>query len=269
MAERFAEVNGTKLHYTDQGNGQALVLIHAGFGNLEMWDDQVQAFAGHYRVIRYDLRGWGMSPSPPGKFSHHEDLAALLRHLEVKTAAILGSSMGGGVAIDFSLAHPEMVWALIVVAPAISGYPMERNAAIEQRRLASYQAYQSGDLALAAELTAQTWVDGPLRSPQEVDPVVRRRGITMIRQLYELPQAQGQAQGLVPPAIDRLEEIRVPTLIISGDLDVSVMEKITQILAYRVAGATSVILHGAAHLCNMEKPHEFNRVVLEFLDAGG
>ena len=98
------------------------MLLHAGVGDRRLWDGQVDALAGQYKVIRPDLRGFGQSPLPGGPFSHVEDVRALLDHLGVERAAVVGNSFGGRVALDFALVHPERTDALVLVAAALTGY---------------------------------------------------------------------------------------------------------------------------------------------------
>lgn len=265
MTYQFADVNGTRIHYDVQGQGDPLVLIHAGIAHLGMWDDQMAPFTPHYRVIRYDVRGWGKSEDPPVTYSQHDDLRALLQHLGVEQAAVLGISNGGRIAIDFTLACPEMVKALIAVAPALSGYEMNLDQAMTQKEVAIEEAYERSDMAVAVELEAQIWVDGPQRTPDQVDPDVRRRALEMIRYTFDLPDTDGEEQGLEPPAAGRLAEIQAPTLVIIGDLDVPAMFPVVDLLETKIAGAEKVLMSGAAHLPNMEKPEEFNQIVLDFL----
>jgi 3-oxoadipate enol-lactonase len=120
----IAEVNGTSLYYEIVGSGHPLVLIH-GFGlDTRMWDDQFEAFAQHYRVVRYDMRGYGKTAPPADEgYSHTDDLKALLEYLRIDRAHILGQSRGGAVAIDFALAHPEATGALVLVDPVLGGHP--------------------------------------------------------------------------------------------------------------------------------------------------
>src|SRR5512133_242038 len=113
MEPLFADVKGARLRYTEEGTGEPLVLIHSALGHLGMWDEQAAAFSTHYRVIRYDVRGYGWSTGPEGNYTDHEDLAALLDYLGVEKAILLGCSSGGGIAIDFTLACPQRVVALI------------------------------------------------------------------------------------------------------------------------------------------------------------
>jgi 3-oxoadipate enol-lactonase len=262
---QFADINGTKIHYDVQGTGEPLVLIHAGIAHLGMWDDQMAAFAQHHRVIRYEVRGWGKSEDPPGTYTQHDDLRALLQHLNVERAAVLGISNGGHIAIDFALAYPKMVTALIAVAPALSGYEPSFDEATAQKETAVEEAYERGDKALAAELEAQVWVDGPGRTPEQVDADVRRRALEMIRYTFDLPDTDGEELGLEPPAVGRLAEIQAPTLVIIGDQDVPAMFSIVDLLATNVAAAKKVIVPGVAHFPNMEKPEAFNQIVLDFL----
>ena len=117
-----AEVSGAPLYYETAGVGHPLVLIHEGIADSRMFDDQFGAFAQHYRVIRYDVHGFGKSGIPAGPFSGHEALHDLLRVLGVERMYLLGMSLGGRIAIDFALTYPTMVDALILAAAGVGGY---------------------------------------------------------------------------------------------------------------------------------------------------
>jgi len=260
----FAEVNGVKLYYEVAGEGHPLVLIHGGLVDRRLWDDQFDVFAQHYRVIRYDIRGFGNSDVPAGPYSNYEDLYGLLKFLGVEKAYVMGLSMGGGIAIDFTLAHPEMVAALIPVAAGVSGF--QSSEASRQKWAEIEKATERGDIAQAVELENRMWTDGPNRRPEQVNPVVRQRVAEMNTHNYALLNPDAPLpQGLEPPAISRLSEIRVPTLIIVGDEDVQDILVIADILEAGIAGAKKVVIPGTAHHLNMEKPEEFNQVVLTFL----
>ena len=229
-------------------------------------------FAAQLRVIRYDVRGHGKTPCPPGDYAHSEDLMALLDHLGVGQTAVLGCSMGGGIAIDFTLTYPERATALIPVASAVAGFDPEEadiTAQEERGRLFSEvgAAYDRGDFRNAAHLLARVWVDGPKRSPDQVNPEVRARAIEMMMGMFELPEDEGTEQSLEPPAASRLAEIDVPTLVIVGDYDDERILMTANYLARGIAGAQRVVMPGLAHYPNMERPAEFNRLVLEFLEA--
>jgi len=263
-ATGFATVNGVDLYYEVLGDGPALVLIHGGGINLRMWDDQVQPFAEHFQVIRYDTRGHGRSQSASGPYADHDDLYRLLQHLGIKSAAIMGLSMGGRVAIDFTLEHPDMVSALIPVAPGLSGYQFTWEG-IEEDWRRFVEANRKGDVKQSVELFQRCWTDGPKRTPEQVDPAVRERVRVMFHEGMTRIGEQGTLVVPEPPAISRLSQIQAPTLVIVGDLDTPDILRIVNILARKVPGAKKVVIPGAAHVVNMERPDEFNRAVLDFL----
>ena len=264
----FADVNGTRLYYEVAGTGHPLLLIHGGLVDRRLWDDQFDVFAQHYKVIRFDVRSFGNSApitaeTPP--YSLEEDIYSLLKFLGIEKTYVLGLSMGGAIAINFTLMYPEMVDALIPVAMGLSGFePAEEDRASEAE---VDEAIRSGNVARAVELTLRFWTDGPMRTPEQVNPAVREKVRAMTTRNFERPEDENatQPQALEPPAISRLSEIHVPTLIIFGDQDVRDILKIADILEKDIPGAKKVVIPGTAHHLNMEKPEEFNRVVLDFL----
>ncbi len=271
MNPQYADINGATIRYEVRGQGQPLVLIHAGIANLAMWDDQMDAFAQHFRVIRYDVRGWGESTFPPGPYSDYEDLRALLDHLRVDRAMVVGVSFGGGIAIDFALAYPDMVSSLVLVGSALNSYEPPDDAwsgDLLQKDKELDEAYKLGDKARAAELGVQIWVDGPYRQPNEVDPDFRARTLALMRHTFEIPDGEGKRQPLEPPAVSRLHELNQPTLVVIGELDVPIIFSMAELLQNEIGGARKVVLPGTTHLPNMEKPAEFNRLLLDFLAAG-
>src|SRR5215472_5024966 len=118
-------VNGTQLYYETLGQGHPLVLIHGGYVDRRMWDDQFHAFAEDYCVIRYDVRGFGKSELPPVPYADRQDLYDLLKCLGIEKTYLLGLSLGGIIAIDFTLDHPSMVDALILAGSPVPGFPVE------------------------------------------------------------------------------------------------------------------------------------------------
>lgn len=263
----FAEVNGTRLYYEVAGSGQPLVMIHAGIADRRLWDEQWQVFAERYTVIRYDMRGFGQSEVPEGTFSHHDDLYALLGWLGIDQAYLMGCSRGGSTAIDVALEHPELVTALIVVCSGPGGTPDDGSPPPRQwNEIAS--SFKAGDFQRASELEVQVWVDGPNRTPEQVERRVRDLVHEMnLIALQNEAAAEGKSeeQALEPPAYDRLGEIRVPTLIIAGDQDQPHVVAAANLMEGRIVGAQKVVMHGTAHVPSLEQPAEFNRIVLDFL----
>ena len=107
MTAGYADLGDGKLYYEIEGEGEPLVLCHAGFVDSRMWDGQWKAFTQHYRVLRFDMRGFGKSDPVNGPVSRRRDLYCMLRKLGIERANLLGCSMGGEMVIDFALEHPE------------------------------------------------------------------------------------------------------------------------------------------------------------------
>jgi len=266
-----AHVNDTELYYDIAGAGHPLTLAHGLLLDRSSWDDQFDEFAQQYKVMRYDLRGWGDSAQeaaePP--FSPRQDLLSLLDYLNIHVTYLLGLSGGGTVALDFTLEHPERVDALILIASGLSGYPLRMNEAIQAFIGQYYGSLQRKDIASAVEATVRFWTDGPRRSPEQVNALARAR-ITDIATRHmqrhgDLLAHQQHMQPLEPPAFKRLAEVKTPTLIVVGELDRQETLEIANTLERGITGAKKWVIPGTAHHPNMEKPEAFNRVVLDFL----
>lgn len=262
----FASINNTQLYYDLHGAEQpeTIVMVHAGICDHRMWAAQVEHFAKNYRVVTLDMRGFGQSKMVVGAFAPHADLNALLEHLDIEKAWLMGCSMGGATVLDMVLRHPEKAKGLILVGSAISGY----RYAGEQHPLVDKinAAYESGDMELTSELEVQLWVDGMGRTPDQVDQGVR----DLVRAMNLIPLQVDEAlweqeMAAEPPALDQLEKINLPTLVIIGDLDLPASLERSDILAERIPNAKKVIMPNTAHVPNMEFPVEFNQLVAGFL----
>jgi 3-oxoadipate enol-lactonase len=263
----FAALEGAQFYYEVAGRGRPLVLVHAGIADARMWDDQFHAFARHFRVMRYDRRGFGRTGLPAGEYSHHADLYHLLGFLGIERAILVGCSQGGKTILDFTLEHPSMTEALVLVASALGGHEFRGEQPRQWAELERADA--AGDVERVNELELQIWVDGPSRTPLEVDAKLRERVREMNRIALCAPQHLSREQRLEPPAIRRLHEINAPTLVVTGDLDTPGTLEAASLLAAEIKGAQSVVIEGTAHLPNMERPEEFNQQVLSFLAASG
>lgn len=260
----FVNAGEVKLHYEELGQGPAVVLLHGGFLDLRMWDPQFAIFSKGYRVIRYDARNHGESRGVPGQFAHYEDLAALLDGLNIEQAALVGLSLGGRTAIDFALAYPERVSALILASPGAGGADFESEALQENSRQMN-QAFSDGDLARAVEYFQRSWTDGLHRSPADVDPEVRETVRKMASNTTENWKLECVSHDLEPPAIGRLAEIDAPTLVVVGDLDMPGILDIAAAVEENIEGSEVIMMSGVAHMVNLERPREFNEHVLGFL----
>jgi pimeloyl-ACP methyl ester carboxylesterase len=264
MTEGRAPVEGGTLHYEVAGEGPGIVLIHPGLWDSRTWDVTFPVFAQRHRVLRYDMRGYGRSDRPTGAFSHVEDLRAVMEAAEIERAAIVGNSVGGAVAIEFVLEHPEMATALVTIAPGLDGFIAtfgEPDFDWDTAEAPIEAAVEAGDLARAVELEMELWA--PLGT---TDPVGARIREIALENAHELQIDWGLVARLDPRPAARLAEISVPTLMIIGADDVPGSMEFVDAIVSGVAGATKVVIEGADHVVNMRQPEEFDRVVLGFLD---
>jgi pimeloyl-ACP methyl ester carboxylesterase len=229
-----------------------------------MWDEQFPVFAQQYQAIRYDLRGFGKSRFPAGRFADYEDPVALLRFLSAEKAHVIGVSFGGKIALDFTLTHPEMVASLILVAPSVGGYPP--SPSVVRFNEEEEALLEQNDLEAATELNMRMWVDGPKRTSDQVNAAIRRRIYDMQYHAFTVPQPESTEEiVLQPPAIARLKEISVPTLIIVGDYDLPDKLSLAEELVTVIPNAQRIIIPGGGHMVTMEQPEAFNIAVLAFL----
>ena len=261
----MAEVNGARIYYEVAGEGEPLVLVHAGIADSRMWEAQLAEFANHYQVIRYDMRGFGRTAMEEGPYSHHDDLRGLLDSLDVERAHLVGCSMGGGAVLDFALEFPERARNLVLVGPAVSGFRPDLDPPRQWDEIVA--ADEAGDLGRISELEVQIWVDGPRRSPEDIDVSIR----DLVREM-NLIALENEASGLgeawepEPPAVDRLPDIQAPSLLIVGEEDQPRVFAAADLLERELPNVRKVVIPGAAHLPNMERPEHFNRLVLDFLE---
>jgi pimeloyl-ACP methyl ester carboxylesterase len=262
----YVDVEGARLYYEAAGQGDPVVLIHGGFLDRRMWDGQFETFARSHRVIRYDVRAHGLSRADSVSFSDDEDLRDLMAALDIPRATLVGLSMGGQISIDFALTYPQMTRALVLVGPGLSGFPFDSQS-VQEYIDALTAAFQSGGLPDAIEVFARYWCDGPQREPSEVDPAVRGKVLSMLEGSELRWRYWQMSRPLDPPAFERLGELDVPTLAIVGSIDMPDVLRIVDLIAEQLPDASKAVIPDVAHMVNMEKPEEFNELVLKFLGA--
>ncbi|HEY0783275.1 MAG TPA: alpha/beta hydrolase, partial [Thermoanaerobaculia bacterium] len=256
----FVDVPGGKLYYEVAGSGPPLVILHDGLLPSAAWDEQVRFFARDFTVVRYDRRGYGRSSAPAAPYSNLDDLAALRLALHLAPAVLVGCSDGAKLAVDFALAHPQDVTALVLAGPVVSGLAYSRH--FDRRNFANYRpVFAEKDLAKSVDL----WVNDPwLTAPEN-----RSARARLSQLLHEHPEPVGpSAFAPTPPerpAASRLGEIHVPTLIVVGAGDIPDVHAHAGVLAAGIAGAERVVLPGAGHLVFLELPERFAETVRRFL----
>ncbi|MED4203015.1 alpha/beta fold hydrolase [Neobacillus mesonae] len=262
MKTGFVEVNGAQLYYEVKGAGQPVLMLHGYPLDSRMWDYQFEELAKDFQVIRFDYAGAGKSEAHNQDFSLVEDIKDLLAFLGVEKVNIIGLSVGGNLAMDFTLTYPELVEKLILVSTGLLGWS---KFSLERQQ---YNATlrECIDEKKVIELMCKAWVAGPFRSVDEIQPEIIEKYSTMLR--TNLARENGKGKIILPETktIDRVCNITKPTLIISPDVDFPDFEAIADFLHKKIKGSEKVVIPGTAHLLNMEKPREFNELVLNFLN---
>jgi pimeloyl-ACP methyl ester carboxylesterase len=260
----FAEVDRGRLFFEVAGNGSPVVLIHSGITDSRSWDPQVAALAEGHRVLRYDLRGLGQSDLGHGSYSNVDDLVMLLDAVGFERAALVGVSMGGALALDVALQHPGRVSALVLVGAGISGREPPDSFKAQMDEVDAL--FERGLIDQVVERELEIWLYGKGRTANDVDPVIRKAVGEMDRSNGLRFPADAKPEPIEPPAIGRLAEVQVPTLVIVGDLDVDHVQEGARVLTNGIRGARLAVMNGVAHVPNMERPVEFNRLVIDFLN---
>ncbi|MGI9015724.1 MAG: alpha/beta fold hydrolase [Euzebya sp.] len=262
------DVGTARLAAWDDGAGPVLVALHAGVADSRVWRDSAAVWqAQGWRVVTYDRRGYGESSWQPESFSHVEDLFAVMNAMEIDSAVLVGNSMGGRTALDAALDRPDRINGLVLVAAGITGAPkldpadFEPNLAALDAELD--QADESGDLDLVNTLEAHLWLDGPLQPRGRVSGAARELFLDMNGRALAAPDVGEGRWG--PSAWERLEQVTQPTVVVTGDFDVTQSNDLLITAASRMPDARHIALSGSAHLPMLDDPQAFHDAVSPFL----
>jgi len=262
----FVNIPGVRLAYDSVGVGAPIVFLHGGLLDRRQWDDQIGFFSGSYHVIRYDLRSSGQSETTPSSepFAHHEDLLQFLIGLKLQRVSLVGLS-NYAIALDLAIAYQEFVDKLVLVSPGLRGYEF-RDPWVAGKSAEMVSALGRRDLEGAVEAFLSMWVDGPYRTSAEVSSLVRERVRDMAARALRLSRLAPNCRGLEPPAARRLAEVQIPALIVIGDRDAPDIHTIGRLIHCGITGSRMAIINDAGHMLVMERPHEFNYLVKNFLE---
>lgn len=264
----FIKVDNAQIYYETAGTGNPFVMIHAGVADNRQWNNEFAFFAQKYKAVRYDMRGYGKSEPVDGEFSHMSDLVSLVDALGLREPMILmGCSMGGGLAMDFALAHPSQVKALIMVGSGPSGLGLDVPKAAKFAEVE--KAFEAGDLDRTAEIETQIWFDGTDRTPEQVNQAMRKLAYEMNRLAlaHEVKQLGKRLPNAETPAFNRLAELNIPVLVIIGAHDTPYILAAADYMIEKIPSAQKVQIEDAAHLPNMDHPNEFQIIVKTFLEG--
>ncbi len=267
----YAHVNGTRLYYEIAGMGKSLVFIHGSFGDRMHWDLQFGPLSKKYKVIRYDVRGYGKSAVPVADepYRDSDDLNALMDFLGIKKAYICGLSMGSVIGVDFVLSHPDKSSALIAIGPRVSG---DGSAEYKTPMSDSVSAAVANAVELVRnngprEGTDYLWTGNNPLSKSVVSSQTRQ---ALLHMGYEYSWWRylnaNKREQVFPTAIKQLREIKIPALIITAEYDLELCKQVAAVMVKEIHAAKLVSIKGAGHIMNMDKPKDFNKIISNFID---
>ena len=248
-----------------QGEGPPVVLLHAGLTDSRLWEPQLRSFPQSHSVLRVDLPGFGNSPLETNPVSFRGAVRDVMDAEGIDRAAVVGVSLGGNTALGFTLESPERVSALVLVGAGLPDH--EWSEEVTSFFADEEAALERGDVDAAVDANLRMWLSGPRRNLNDMDPAMRELVDEMQRQAFRQQKGRDDVRmlRLEPPESERLGEVKVPTLVVTGDEDVNDIHRIADRLATGIPGAERATIAGAAHLPNLERPEEFDRIVLDFL----
>lgn len=257
-------VPGAELYFETDGRTQApaVFMLPAGIASLRMWDRQVGALAEEHLVVRFDPRGIGGTRADESAFSHRDDVRAVLDHLGIARATLVGASFGGSIAIDVALETPDRVAGVVAVGSGPSGFPAVDLTPEEDRRIAELDdAEEARDWDRLVELETKLWAAGPRRALGNLDPYFVQEAFALNRANLPHLDRDAAAVPLSPPAYGRLGELDRPALVMVGAYDLGPAIMQYRYLVEQLPHVTGFVFDDAAHLPNLERAAEFDRVL--------
>lgn len=259
----YLVVDKAKIYYEIFGSGEPVVLIHAGVTDSRMWNFQINELSKHFKVIRYDMRGFGKSSLPDSIYYPNIDLLTLLDSCNIEKVNLVGISLGSMQAIDFTINYPNRIKSLIISGPAFPDQPMSQetlNKSIEFNKIVKEKG---------ADSAIYTLINDPFWS-QTLPSKVYPKAKNLFQQiLYENKKAftvNWQLRKNTLGLKDRLSEIKCPTLMFKAENEMPSMISNSNTLKEKIEGIKIVEIEKAAHLLNMERPDEFNKAIIEFIE---
>ena len=262
--ERFISLDDVKLRYEIAGNGPAVVLLHGWGVDLESWHFLFPNLSDEYTVIRYDRRGFGQSEGPADQSLDPIDLRKLLDELKIDRAVVLGHSQGGGSALRFAFAFPERISGLILFgAGPPPGFGLPWNGP---------DAFPSGLGLIAKEYGLDSMRAIVYAHPLANGFIEGSEGLNIVRRMFgaynaqDLLEPKPSANATPAPHISKLSEIKVPTLVITGEMEMPYFQIAADALAYGIPNAERVTVPRGGHSVMLQQPESFNREIKEFLN---
>ena len=265
--EGYLQIEDSKVHYKVSGTESLVLLLHGGDLNLSAWDRQISDLnQQNFKTIRYSELGHGKTQKGKVDLKGTEIINHFVNEkCNGQKVTIIGLSWGGVLATDYALKYPDKVDKIILVSPGINGWDWFANPKTRKKYEILQKAYQDNDSLKVGKLSYKYWIVGPKREESEINLKTRTKLKEMIS--YNINNHWGESRSSLDSinSIDRLNEIEIPTLIISGDKDSDDILEISNLYKSNIKNAKRVVLKDVGHSLNMEKPKEFNKIIIQFL----
>ena len=259
----FIQIDNSKIYYEVFGQGEPIILIHAGVTDSRMWNYQIDDLSKRYKVIRFDQRGFGKSSIPEKNYNPIQDILTLMDSCQITKAHIVGISLGALQAIDLAIEYPDRVKTLIVSGASFPDWQLPKDVIDRHVEFTQYVMENGPDSAVKRMLTDSFWSksipDNKYKESRQLFEQIlkeNKNSFTINWQLRELPT------GLV----NSLEQIDCPVLMFRPENDMASIMPIADTIAENISNIKIVEIGDASHLLNMEKPVEFNRTIIEFIN---
>ncbi len=263
----IANINGVNLNYETAGQGEAVVFLHGMTGSTQDWANQFSVLSPKYRCVALDQRGHGKSAAPSREEEYSiqifaDDVLGLLKLLDIKKCCLAGHSVGGFTTLQFTLEHPDMLAALVLVDTSSGQFAMDPSFAQLRQKQDELARSQGMEAAFEFSIANNPMMIERLQRHPELKEVTRRKMLmtSVDGSIYGM-SAIGEWEAVTP----RLSEIKVPALIYLGDEDLGFTEAV-QVLKEGIADSELVTVRGAGHNPHEEAPDVFNKALLKFLD---
>lgn len=265
MNDGYAPTGDDFLYYRDAGDGDLVVLIHAGVADSRMWLPQLEKVPDGYHFVAFDQRGFGKSKMGSGEYANHLDVLAILNYFSADRATLVGCSMGAGTALQVAITTAERVKGLVLVGGDSPGYQPPGTPYEPPQWPEAVNAFAAGDLERVAELESEMWIAGHGRTLDVVDPAVVSLLIEMDLIALRSEQARDEVRHPGPDSVAGMSTIEAPTLVIVGQYDHPNLVASADDLAQKLSSQPAVVIPNAAHLVGLEQPEAFNSALFRFL----
>lgn len=227
-----------------EGDGEPVVLLHPGIGDLRSWEAVWPGLTAAHRVVRYDFRGYGGSPAASAPYDWVDGLLAVMDARGLGSAHLVGNGQGGATAVEAALRHPERFRSLVLLAPSVGGWQPEGPPELEARWEAAEEALAAGDDGPLVAFVLELWCAAGH------EPLVR----DLVR--TALAAAEGERQWLtrLPDVRDRLGDVAAPTVLMLGMRDFAPLVALNEVMAAAIPGCRLVRLAGVDHLPQLRVP---------------